>query len=53
MVGGEDRIVERCRPVLEAMGKNVVHVGSNGMGQAVKLMSQILVAGLPGNGTGR
>lgn len=45
MVGGEERILERCRPILEAMGKNIVHVGQNGMGQTVKLMNQVLVAG--------
>jgi 3-hydroxyisobutyrate dehydrogenase len=45
MVGGDAKIFERCQPILEAMGKNVVHVGSNSMGQTVKLMNQILVAG--------
>ncbi|MFH1381348.1 MAG: 2-hydroxy-3-oxopropionate reductase [Chloroflexota bacterium] len=45
MVGGDAGILERCQPILEAMGKNIVHVGSNGMGQTVKLMNQILVAG--------
>ena len=45
MVGGDARILKRCRPILEVMGKNVIHVGSNGMGQTVKLMNQILVAG--------
>ena len=45
MVGGDARIFKRCLPVLEAMGKNIMHVGSNGMGQTVKLMNQILVVG--------
>jgi len=45
MVGGEECDFERCRPVFEAMGKNIVHVGPNGMGQTVKLMNQILVVG--------
>lgn len=45
MVGGDVEIFERCRTILEAMGKNVVHVGPNGMGQTVKLMNQILVVG--------
>jgi 3-hydroxyisobutyrate dehydrogenase len=45
MVGGEEKIVERCRPVLTAMGKNIVHIGANGMGQTTKLMNQILVVG--------
>jgi len=45
MVGGDTKILDRCRPALEAVGKSIVHVGSNGMGQTVKLMNQILVAG--------
>ena len=45
MTGGEDTIFERCLPVLQAMGRNVIHVGSNGMGQTVKLVNQILVTG--------
>jgi 2-hydroxy-3-oxopropionate reductase len=45
MVGGEAEVFERCRPIFEAMGKNIVHVGSSGMGQTVKLMNQILLVG--------
>jgi len=45
MVGGEAAVLERCRPVLAAMGKTIAHVGPNGMGQTVKLMNQVLVAG--------
>jgi len=45
MVGGEASVFERCQPILQAMGKNVIHIGSNGLGQTVKLMNQILVAG--------
>ncbi len=45
MVGGDAKIFKRCQAILEAMGKNIIHVGSNGMGQTVKLVNQILVAG--------
>ncbi len=45
MVGGDAKIFKRCQPILKAMGKSIVHVGSNSMGQTVKLMNQILVAG--------
>jgi 3-hydroxyisobutyrate dehydrogenase len=45
MVGGAPPVFDRCRPVLEALGKNIIHVGINGMGQTVKLMNQILVVG--------
>jgi 3-hydroxyisobutyrate dehydrogenase len=45
MVGGDAGVLERCRPILDVLGKNIIHVGSNGMGQTVKLMNQILVVG--------
>ncbi len=45
MVGGEEEVFQRCLPIFEAMGKNVVLVGPNGMGQTVKLVNQILVVG--------
>ncbi len=45
MVGGDAGIFARCRHILSAMGKSIVHVGPSGMGQTVKLMNQILVAG--------
>jgi 3-hydroxyisobutyrate dehydrogenase len=41
MVGGEAADFERCRPVLEAMGKTIVHVGPAGAGQVVKLCNQV------------
>jgi 3-hydroxyisobutyrate dehydrogenase len=46
MVGGEAEIFERCLPIFQAMGQNIVHVGPNGNGQTVKLMNQILVVGI-------
>jgi len=42
MVGGERDTFERCLPVLQAMGRNIVHVGANGAGQTVKLANQII-----------
>ena len=45
MVGGEASQVERARPVLQAMGKTITHVGGTGDGQMVKLVNQILVVG--------
>ena len=45
MVGGESSIFDRCLPVFQAMGKNIVHVGAGGMGQTTKLVNQVLVAG--------
>ena len=45
MVGGEKNIFDRCLPVFQAMGRNIVHTGLNGTGQTTKLVNQILVAG--------
>jgi 3-hydroxyisobutyrate dehydrogenase len=44
MVGGEAEVLERVRPVLEAMGKTIVHCGPHGAGQTVKACNQILCA---------
>lgn len=42
MVGGPSDAFERCLPVFEAMGKNIVHVGEeHGSGQFVKLCNQV------------
>ena len=45
MVGGEEADVEAARPVLEAVGSTVVHVGPAGSGQTVKAANQLIVAG--------
>lgn len=42
MVGGSTEALERARPVLEVMGKTVIHVGSAGSGQAAKTCNQML-----------
>jgi 3-hydroxyisobutyrate dehydrogenase len=44
MVGGKAETLERCRPVLAAMGRKIVHCGPAGAGQTVKLCNQIAVA---------
>jgi len=44
MVGGEEGTFQRCLPILQALGKTVVHVGNNGAGQVVKACNQIVVA---------
>jgi 3-hydroxyisobutyrate dehydrogenase len=43
--GGEAEGVERARPILEAMGKTITHVGPSGAGQAVKAVNQVILAG--------
>jgi 2-hydroxy-3-oxopropionate reductase len=44
MVGGEEKVFERARPVFERMGKNITLVGPNGIGQTTKVANQIVVA---------
>lgn len=44
MVGGSEADFERARPLFEAMGKTIVHVGGPGAGQTVKACNQIVVA---------
>ncbi|MCC7089340.1 MAG: NAD(P)-dependent oxidoreductase [Chloroflexi bacterium] len=41
MAGGEAEVFVRCLPVLEAIGKTIVHVGPAGSGQVVKLCNQV------------
>jgi 3-hydroxyisobutyrate dehydrogenase len=43
MVGGDAAVLERVRPAFNAMGKRIVHIGTNGMGQVCKLANQIAV----------
>lgn len=45
MVGGDAVAIDACRPLLEAMGKNIVHVGEAGAGQHTKMCNQIVIAG--------
>ncbi|MGC5583719.1 NAD(P)-dependent oxidoreductase [Ornithinimicrobium sp. W1665] len=45
MVGGDAEDVEAARPVLEVVGRTVVHVGPSGAGQTVKAANQLIVAG--------
>ena len=44
MVGGPAEALETVRPVLEATGKSIIHVGASGAGQIAKAANQIMVA---------
>lgn len=44
MVGGSEEGFERARPVFQAVGKNIVHIGGPGAGQVTKICNQIVVA---------
>lgn len=43
MVGGSDEGFERARPLLDAMGKAVIHAGEAGAGQAAKICNNMLL----------
>ena len=44
MVGGPAAALERVRPILEAVGKTITHVGDSGAGQIAKAANQVMVA---------
>ena len=44
MAGGDEEVFERCRGILQSMGKDVVLVGGSGAGQIAKLVNQCIVA---------
>jgi 3-hydroxyisobutyrate dehydrogenase len=44
MCGGSDTAFERAKPVLEKMGKRIVHAGGPGAGQAAKICNNMLLA---------
>jgi len=43
MVGGGEAAFERAKPLLEVMGKNVVHAGGAGNGQAAKVCNNMIL----------
>jgi 3-hydroxyisobutyrate dehydrogenase len=43
MVGGEAEAFGRGRPILEAMGRTIVHAGPSGNGQAAKICNNMLL----------
>ena len=45
MVGGDEDVFAAALPVLEVLGKTIVHVGPAGAGQTVKAANQLVVGG--------
>jgi 3-hydroxyisobutyrate dehydrogenase len=43
MAGGTEAAFGRARPLLEAMGKRIVHCGGNGAGQAAKICNNMIL----------
>jgi 2-hydroxy-3-oxopropionate reductase len=46
MVGGDEADFAAAKPVLDAVGKTIVHVGPHGAGQVVKAANQLMVGGI-------
>jgi 3-hydroxyisobutyrate dehydrogenase len=46
MVGGDENMLEKARPTLDAIGGNIVYIGPTGSGQATKAVNQIMAAGI-------
>ena len=44
MVGGDEAVFDKVKPVFELLGKNINLVGGNGDGQTAKVANQIIVA---------
>jgi len=44
MVGGQPEIFNRVKPLLDIMGKNIVHIGDHGAGQVAKSCNQVVIA---------
>jgi 3-hydroxyisobutyrate dehydrogenase len=44
MVGGTDASFKAAKPILEAMGKNIIHAGHEGTGQAAKACNNMILA---------
>jgi len=44
MVGGDAALLERFRPLLQAMGTRILHVGNVGQGKIVKIVNQMMAA---------
>ena len=43
-VGGNAADLQACRPLLQAMGSKILHVGGHGMGGALKMVNNLLLA---------
>lgn len=46
MIGGDEAMLERARPLLECYAARITWMGSSGSGQATKAVNQVLVAGI-------
>lgn len=43
MVGGDKAALDTATPILQCMGRNIVHCGATGKGQVAKLCNNMLL----------
>ena len=43
MAGGDAAVLDRVRPLLDCLGKRIVHIGPNGTGQVAKACNQMIM----------
>jgi 3-hydroxyisobutyrate dehydrogenase len=43
MVGGPVDLMQECRPILETLGRTIIHCGDVGMGEVVKVVNNLIV----------
>jgi 3-hydroxyisobutyrate dehydrogenase/glyoxylate/succinic semialdehyde reductase len=44
LVGGDVADLDVCRPLLEVMGRRIVYIGRHGLGSAMKMVNNLLIA---------
>ena len=44
LVGGREEVLAQCKPVLEAMGSSILHIGAAGSGHAAKALNNYVVS---------
>ncbi|MFS2155968.1 NAD(P)-dependent oxidoreductase [Pseudomonas sp. Pseusp122] len=44
LVGGDVQVMQHCQPLLDAMGKNILHIGEAGAGHAAKALNNFVSA---------
>jgi 3-hydroxyisobutyrate dehydrogenase-like beta-hydroxyacid dehydrogenase len=44
IVGGEEQVIQKLDPLFAAMGKAIIHMGGNGMGQTAKIGMNLMIA---------
>lgn len=42
MVGGDPTVLDQCRDILECMASEIIHIGTNGLGHAMKLVNNMI-----------